>query len=433
MEAIQRRPGNYWHMLPMAEQARKAIWDAVNPHTGRRRIDEAFPIELRRNTIKNEMKIEFWNGAIWQVVGSDNYNALVGSPPIGVVVSEWSLADPSAWAYLRPILRENDGWAIFIYTPRGRNHGLALYESAKTADGWFHQILTANQTDVFTPEQLAEELAELQTEYGLELGRAFFEQEYECSFDAAVIGAVYAAELRKIDQLGQIGAVEHDPRYEVHTAWDLGFSDATAVWFFQILPGPRVHLIDYLVNHGQTIEQYAGELFGRELRMNDQRKLEWGLELPHAAHRKAYTYGKHYWPHDGAHKTLAAGGRSLGDQAYALGVPVTVIPATTELNAQAAARKTIGACWFDQRRCLLGLNALRSYHYPWDEKHRTLKVKPVHDWSSHGSKAFEVLARVWQPQDDRRATERPRFLSEATADEVFWPANSGVTKFRERI
>jgi hypothetical protein len=125
--AAHTRVGVYWHMLPEANQARKAVWDAVNPHSGLRRINEAFPRELRESTRETDMAIRFKSGSLWQLVGSDNYNSLVGSPPVGVVFSEFALADPSAWGYLRPILAENNGWALFITTPRGRNHASTFY------------------------------------------------------------------------------------------------------------------------------------------------------------------------------------------------------------------------------------------------------------------------------------------------------------------
>ncbi len=137
--AALQRPGNYWHMLPQYGQARRVIWEAVNPRTGRRRIDEAFPQEIRRRTIDGEMLIELANGSTWQLVGSDNFDSLVGSPPVGIVFSEYALADPMAWAYFRPILAENGGWALFIYTPRGRNHGKTLYDFARSEEGWFSQ------------------------------------------------------------------------------------------------------------------------------------------------------------------------------------------------------------------------------------------------------------------------------------------------------
>ena len=125
------RPATYWHMLPEAAQARKAIWDAVNPVTGRRRIDEAFPRAARTLTREADMFIRLSSGSTWQVVGSDNYNSLVGTPPIGIVFSEFALADPSAWAYLSPILEENGGWAAFVTTPRGRNHAWRMFRYAE--------------------------------------------------------------------------------------------------------------------------------------------------------------------------------------------------------------------------------------------------------------------------------------------------------------
>lgn len=186
--AMMQRPATYWHMLPEAAQARKAIWDAVNPHTGKRRIDEAFPLELRSSTREHEMMIKFKNGSTWQVVGSDNYDSLVGSPPVGVTLSEWSVAKQDAWAYLRPILMENDGWAFFIYTPRGENHGLNTYNLAMSEDDWFGELLTADDTRVFTPEQLAQEKRELAKQYGQSRGEALFRQEYYCSFVEAFTG-----------------------------------------------------------------------------------------------------------------------------------------------------------------------------------------------------------------------------------------------------
>ncbi len=167
-------------MLPQAEQARKAIWDAVDPHTGIKRIDQAFPMEIRKRTRHDTMWIEFVTGSTWQVVGSDNFNSLVGSPPVGVVFSEWSLANPAAWAFIRPMLLENGGWAGFIYTPRGKNHAhrthLSAQMSMKEGGPWFSQKLTVGETGVFTSEQLNEELKELVREYGESEGESFFQQ-----------------------------------------------------------------------------------------------------------------------------------------------------------------------------------------------------------------------------------------------------------------
>ncbi|PZQ57315.1 MAG: hypothetical protein DI570_20010, partial [Phenylobacterium zucineum] len=158
--AASTQPGTYWHLLPEASQGRKAIWDAVNPHTGARRIDEAFPASVRRRVWASEMKIELNNGSIWQVVGSDNYDSLVGASPRGVVFSEWSLAKPEAWTFIRPILAENDGWALFLWTPRGRNHATRAFEARQKEPDWFCVRSTAIETGVFTPEQLEREKRE---------------------------------------------------------------------------------------------------------------------------------------------------------------------------------------------------------------------------------------------------------------------------------
>ena len=156
--AASNRVGSYWHLLPEASQGRKAIWDAVNPHTGRRRIEEAFPREARSKRFNSEMKLELINGSTWQVAGSDNYDGLVGSSPAGVVFSEWALAKPEAWSYIRPILLENDGWALFLWTPRGRGHATRAFESRQRDPAeWFTLKSPATATDVFTSAQLARE------------------------------------------------------------------------------------------------------------------------------------------------------------------------------------------------------------------------------------------------------------------------------------
>lgn len=186
--SAHRHIGNYWHMLPEAAQARKAIWDAVNPHTGKKRIDEAFPAKVRSFTRNQEMMIGFKSGSTWQVVGSDNFDSLVGSPPIGVVFSEWPLSKQDAWAYLSPILEENGGWALFVYTPRGPNHGERTYKHALLADDWYGEKLTVDQTGVFTHEQLKKIKTESISQYGESRGLALYNQEYYCSFKEAHTG-----------------------------------------------------------------------------------------------------------------------------------------------------------------------------------------------------------------------------------------------------
>lgn len=402
------RVATYWHMLPEASQARKAIWDAVNPHTGKRRIEEAFPDEIIAARREQEMLIKFKNGSTWQVVGSDNYNSLVGSPPVGVVYSEWSLANPLSWGYIRPILAENGGWSLFIYTPRGRNHGASLYEAAEANPEWFCQRLTVDDTDVFSASTIAQERVAYIREHGEAVGNALFQQEYYCSFTAAVLGAVYGEWIDRADREGRIASVAYDPAYPVETAWDLGYDDSTAIWFFQRAHN-EVRFIDYYETSQADIEHYCDVLKG-----------------------KPYRYGDHFVPHDAANKLLAAGGRSIVQQAYALGVKMRVVAATSQMNSIAALRKVLGFAWFDKEACAHGIEALRQYKFDYDEQTKSFKVKPLHDWSSHGSDAAELVGQVYANAVRSDEKPKPRFLHEITASELFFPEKTGIN-YRERI
>lgn len=406
--AAHKRIATYWHLLPEASQARKAIWDAINPHTGLRRIDEAFPLELRASTREQEMMIKFKNGSTWQVVGSDNYNSLVGSPPAGVVLSEWALSNPLAWGYLRPILLENNGWALFIYTSRGQNHGADTYEGAKTNPDWFVEKLTADQTDVFTPEQLKQELKEYIDLYGPEMGRSLYNQEYFSSFDAATLGAVYAAWLSEAENDGRITTVPYDPLAPVNTAWDLGWGDATAIWFYQLVHD-EIHVIDYYEDNGKDTEFYCKVLANKD-----------------------YRYDKHYVPFDANFKLMAAKGRSIAQQAWEHSVKMIVLPETGHANGIAAARLVMRKCWFDIEVCKFGLKVLRNYRYKYNAEKRILSDEPLHDWASHGSRAFEMIGRTNTDTVYPKKEEKPRFLHEITANEVFFPEKQGINH-RERI
>lgn len=176
---LLHRVGTYWYMLPQYGQARKAIWDAVDAHSGVRRIDWAFPKEIRKSTNESEMKIVFRNGSVWQVCGSDNYDALVGSNPAGIVFSEYALSDPNSWDYLKPILEENNGWAVFNSTVRGQNHFTELAHFAKDAPDWFFSNVKASESGVFTKEQLEKIKNDYIRQRGPELGLGLFLQEYE--------------------------------------------------------------------------------------------------------------------------------------------------------------------------------------------------------------------------------------------------------------
>lgn len=370
--AAHQRVANYWHLLPEASQARKAIWTAINPHTGRRRIDEAFPLALRETTLENEMMIRLRIGSTYQVAGSDNYDSLVGSAPGGVIFSEWALADPGAWGFIRPMLLENNGWAIFPYTPRGRNHGATFFDVHRKDADWFVERLTADETSVFTPDQLANERAELIKEYGQEDGDNRFRQEYLCSFEAGLPGAYYGHAMERAEKDGRICAVPWIAELPVHTGWDLGRRDLTTIWFFQLPGGVHgpVHFIDYIENNGVDITWYAKEL-----------------------DKRPYKYGKHALPHDAesehleAPKTIAGALRNLGyrDQ--------IINPRTDNIDQDInVGRMLLPRCKFDETKCERGINALRNYRKAWDDVRKVYHDRPLHDWSSHGADGFRAAA-----------------------------------------
>src|SRR5580704_12072582 len=223
------KPATYWHMLPAYSQGRKAIWTAVNPHTGKRRIDQAFPHELRANTNEQEMFIRLKNGATWQVLGSDRYDAAVGSPPYGITFSEWALSNPAAWAYLAPIVIENGGWALFITTARGRNHAKSMLDMAQTREDWFSEVLPVNVTGAMSEAAVEQQRVEYTGIFGQEAADALIDQEYYCSFEAAILGAYWGKDMLLAEQQGRICDVPVNPDLPVQTAWDIGVDDAMAI------------------------------------------------------------------------------------------------------------------------------------------------------------------------------------------------------------
>jgi hypothetical protein len=368
--AAMRRPGSYWHLLPEASQGRKAIWEAVNPHSGQRRIDEAFPPAIRSSCRDADMLIRFRNGSTWQVAGSDNYNSLVGSPPVGVVFSEWALAKPDSWTYIRPILAENGGWALFLWTPRGRNHATRAFEARAVDPTWFAARSPATGTDVFSAEQLARERAELIAELGSEEeGQARFASEYLVDFDAAAPGAYYASLLGEAERDGRIGRVAHDPAVKVDTAWDLGIDDYTAIWFFQQI-GREVRAIDYFETSGEGLQAIVRQ----------------------AIAGKPYVYGTHHLPHDVMVRELGAAGRSRFETLGSLGVSgISVGTAADPEERINAGRLLIPITWFDAGKCAHGLERLRAYRKRWSRATRSYSG-PLHDEASHGADAFGEFA-----------------------------------------
>jgi hypothetical protein len=376
-----RKVGNYWHCLPEYAQARKAIWTAVNPHTGARRIDEAFPLSLRESTNDHEMFIRLINGSTFQCIGSDQYSRTVGSSAAGVVFSEYALSNPSAWAYMRPMLEENDGWAVFITTPRGRNHAKALYDYAAQRDDWFSELLPVSRTGALSEEQQANALSEYKALYGVDAGQAAYDQEYEVSFSASVPGSYYASEMALVRSEGRIIAdVEAIADKPVHRAWDLGVTDSTSIWLYQA-QGGQIVILDHITNNGVGVEWYRDELF----RLYEQR---------------GWMHGSDYVPHDAKVKEWGSG-RTRVETMAGLGLSPLLVPLSTVEDGINAVRRMLPLCIFHPRCEVGGIDALEQYRREWDDDRKCFKPTALHDWTSHPSDAFRYLAMSYKPAPPR--------------------------------
>lgn len=382
--AAFERVAGYWHMLPEYSQARKAIWDAVNPHTGKRRIDEAFPLEIRKATRNHEMQILFVNGSSWQVVGSDRYDALVGSTPAGIVYSEWALANPNVRAYLRPIVMENNGWQVFITTPRGRNHAYTTLKSAEKTKGAFAQVLTARDTGMFNESQLDAELLNYISEFGEDYGRSRFEQEYLCSFAAANIGAILARSLGIAEKDGRINDnVEFDPYgAALDISADIGRSDTSTWWFWQSKIG-GYSVVDYDSGFGIDAEEWCHRL---EARINKYHKE--GCRTP---------LGRIWLPHDARAKTFAAKHSAVEIFINHFGAEhVGITPTSRIADRINAARALISRIEFHATNCAQGIEGLIGWSFEYDEERKIFGLLPKHDIFSHDGDGFSYGCQIMQ-------------------------------------
>lgn len=364
VKEMVKRVGVYYYIFPTFAQARRVIWDGIDKE-GRRFMDH-FPkplVDGKPN--ETEMKLKFTNGSMFQLVGSDKVDSIVGTNPVGVVFSEYALQDPTAWGFIRPILAENGGWAIFASTVRGENHFYQIYELAKSDPAnWHCQMDKASETKAIPQDVLDNERSEIIRLYGSD---ALYEQEYECNFAVPIAGAYYAEQIARAYRDGRVGNVPHEPRIAVDTWWDLGINDRMSIWFTQSI-GQELRVIDFYESSGQGLPHYIGKMG-----------------------EKGYVYGKHTAPHDIEVRELTTG-KSRKDTASALGVNFDVAPKLPIIDGIDAVRGLFPKTWFDAEHCRDGLNALKNYRKQYDEKRKTYLNQPYHDWSSNAADAFRTLA-----------------------------------------
>lgn len=382
------------YLAPFYVQAKDIAWLYLKHYS-------APLIALGGKVNESELSVTFpHNNAVIKLYGAENAERMRGLYSDGDVIDEGQGISKSVLSQIiLPSLADRKGWLDVSGTPKGWSNLLGeLVKLAKgKPDQWFLQILKASETGII-PEEELERQRELMSEDE-------YNQEFECDFDAAITGSVYGKQIAKIESLGRNKENLYDNQHIVYTAWDLGYDDSTAIWWWQKI-GNEIRLIDYYENAGQNIEHYCEILKG-----------------------KSYKYGKHYVPHDAANKLLAAGGRSIVQQAYALGITMFVIPATSQQNGIEALRKTLESTWIDAR-CEHGIDALKQYQFKFDDDKKVFLSTPRHDWASHACDAAEIIGQVHRNEVKEKELPKPRFLHETTANEVFWGEKGKKTTIR---
>ncbi|MDL2272239.1 terminase family protein [Desulfovibrio sp. OttesenSCG-928-I05] len=362
------------YVAPYLRQAKSIAWDYLKYYAG------GVPGTVFNET---ELRADLPNGARIRLFGADNPDALRGLYFDDLAIDEAADVPRSVWSLvLRPTLADRAGWALFMGTPKGLNNLLADMReaAAKDPEHWAVYHFKASETGYVTAPELARARADMtEDEYA---------QEFECSFAAAVRGAIYAKELDRAEEEGRIGVIPFEPELPVSTAWDLGIDDAMAIWFFQQEPGGALRILEYFENSGEGLEYYAEYLRGKKWR-----------------------YHRHIGPHDLMVRELGTG-KSRFETARKLGISFTVCRNLPVADGIGAARRLIGNCWFDAAGCSEGIRALRQYQKVWNDK-MSLFGKPLHNWASHAADAFRYLAVGVMPE--RREPRQEKTINRRTS------------------
>lgn len=383
-KCTHKADARYAYIAPFYSQAKQVAWDYI------KRYGESVIMEARESDLAVSVRNDHGHVSRIRLYGADNPDTLRGIYLDGVVLDEYGDMRPSLWgSVIRPLLADRKGWATFIGTPKGRNHFFERYQYALSGGDvdWDALNLPASKTNILDPGELAAARREMSEDQ--------YDAEFECSFDAAIMGAFYGRELRAMDAAGRFVDDLYDPALPVDTAWDLGFSDDTAVWFAQVHRG-EVRVIDCISFAGEDIPSIAA-----------------------AIHAKPYKYRDHWLPHDARAKTLASGGRSTVEQLFALGIKGKIAPALSVQDGIQATRVMLTNTWFAKGDTDAGTEALRQYQREYDEDKKAFRDKPRHDWTSHYADALRGLACAWRASDDARKSPPPRFMPNISIDELW--------------
>ncbi len=361
----------YGYCAPYRSQAKSVAWDYF----------KFYAAPVTRDVNESELTVELVNGAKIRLFGADNADAMRGLGFDGIYMDEYGDFKPSVFGnVIRPALSDKQGWAVFGGTPKGKNQFWEIYETAtRIPNEWFLLRLPATSSGILPATELAAARAQLAEDQYL--------QEYECSFEAAILGAFFGKEMREAEQQGRICQVPYDPNYPVYTAWDLGYRDDTAIWFYQLGRG-ELRVIDFHAVSGADI-----------------------YDIAETVTQKPYRYAKHYLPHDARAKSLQTGKSIIEQLATHLDVAkLAVVPDIGVQSGIQAVRMVLPKVWFDAEKCREGIEALRQYQREYDEDKKAYRQSPRHDWTSHPSDAFRMLAVSYAEQADKTPTLEPKPL-----------------------
>lgn len=378
----------YAYVAPTYTQAKDVAWSYL----------KHFCAVIRGiKTNEGDLSVTLPSGAVLRLYGAENYERLRGLYHDGIVLDEPALFDPRAWPeVIRPTLSDFHGWASFIGTPAGKNWFWQIDRDERTSEllpGWFRLELKASETGILAAEELADTRRTLTP--------AQYAQEFECSFEAAILGSYYGELVAAAEAQGRVCQVDYDPALPVHTAWDLGVSsggNTMSIWFWQ-MNGNDVCVIDFYGGHSQGLDHYFAVLAD-----------------------KPYQYGTDYVPPDARAREVGSGRTRLEYFAKALRFP-RVLPEHTVADRINAGRLTLPHCHFDKFNCAHGLEALRQYKTEYDHDRRTFTDRPLKDWASHPADAFGHLGLAWR---EIQATAKP-------ADPIAAMISSDPTKTKQTL